>query len=208
MKYSSIECSFDSSALRKRIEELSCSHKIVFLLSCAERLAPNYAAFTRHHSWGDFTVLLKALDFGWRYLYGEKLKRNEIEICLAQCEQQAPDTNEFDSEFVSPALDAAVCCSLLLKFLLYCEPELVIEGASLARDTVDMYVQEIDVMTPLDVDREQKILRHPMMRRELERQRKDLDFLERSDLTTDTVTELERRWRAPIRSNIDLLREE
>lgn len=203
MRELSVENTFDASALRRRIDRIGRKGQLAFMLSCAERLAANYDAFSRHHGWGDPTVLQQALDLGWRCLAGEEIESSDIISCLKRCDAVTPNTEEFDSEYVSSGLDAAVCCMLVLEFLLDNDCQKVVEAASLARDTVDMYVQGAEDIHPHDPDLESRILQHPLMQRELKRQREDLDLIESSDLSGDTVEMMGHRWRHPTTSNID-----
>jgi uncharacterized protein YjaG (DUF416 family) len=196
---------FDPGFLRQRIEQLPALGRLAFLLSIAERLLPNYAAFSRRHAWGEPDALRRALDLGWRALERKEITPAEIEARLAECEAVTPDTEDFDSELVSPALDAAASCALVLELLKKDDPEKVVDGASLAHDTVDMYVQELERLEATDPLLERKIARHQLMRRELERQKTDLDLLAQTDWNRhDTVSELARQWRAPHSSNIRL----
>lgn len=198
---------FNVDWLRTRVENLAPSGRLAFLLSCAERLFPNYVAFSRHHDWGESEVLRQALDLGWKRLAGERVTRGEIEDCLARCERVTPNTEDFDSEFVSAGLDAAICCTLVLELLVNDNPKKIVEAASLARDTVDMHVQELERLDANDPHLEEQIVAHPLMQRELERQRTDLDLLGAMDWTqADAVRELSRRWRSPAVSNIGLPR--
>lgn len=50
--------------------------------------------------------------------------------------------------------------------------------ATYATDSVDLYVQEIEGMSPVDPLLEQKILMHPLMQRELRQQEDDLTAIE------------------------------
>ncbi len=186
-----------------RLNGLANWQRLSFLLSCAERTAPSYAAFSEHHGWGDPGALAQALDLGWKALAGQEVGAEEVRSCLSRCEAATPDTEDFDSEYVSAGLDAAVCCTLVLDFLLEDDVQKVVEAASLARDTVDMHIQEVEAMDPDDPDLEDRILHHPLMQRELERQREDLDMLAPAERTGDTIAALARHWRRPATSNID-----
>jgi uncharacterized protein len=201
-----MEQPFNPADLRTKLDRLSPRGRIVFLLSCAERLAPNYSAFSTHHGWGDAGALQQALELGWRYLFGQKVDAGEVHRCLARCEAATPDTEDFDSEYVSSGLDAIVCCAFVLELLIEDNSQKVVEGASLARDTVDMHIQEAESLHPQDPALEEKIFRHPLMQRELQRQREDLEMLTQIDLAGDDIEELSRRWRDPPVSNIGRLR--
>lgn len=192
--------------LRTKIDRLSARGRIAFLLSCAERLVPNYAAFSKHHGWGDVGALQQALDLGWRCLSGRPVDAGEVHRCLSRCETATPDTEDFESKYVSSGLDAAVCCAFVLELLLQDDSQKVVEGASLARDTVDMHIRELESLHPQDPALEEKICRHPLMQRELQRQREDLEMLTQIKLAGDDIEELSRRWRNPPVSNIGRLR--
>jgi len=193
--------------LRTRLRGLPASGRLAFLLSCAERLYPNYVEFSRYHGWGDPKALQQAIELGWTSLAKEVIPRTEVEECLARVEAVTPSTEDFDSEFVSPALDAAVCCASVLEFLLTGDLEKIVEGAVLARDTVDMFVQEREKFDAQDPLLESKITRHPLMQQELSRQRTDLDLLSRANwVSSEVVADLARRWRRPAMSNIGLPR--
>ncbi|WP_338863650.1 DUF416 family protein [Myxococcus stipitatus] len=196
-----MEQPFNADALVRRLGRLSLQARLAFLLSCAERLIPNYAVFSRHHGWGNPGVLRHALDLGWSYLSGNWVERGDIEGCLARCKDVTPDTEDFVSEHVSAGLDAAVCCAFTLELLLKDDSKKVMEGASLARDTVDMHVQALENLDPRDSELEQKIFRHPLMQRELKHQREDLEMLERMDLSRRDIEALARRWRSPVASD-------
>jgi uncharacterized protein len=195
---------FDLPALRSRLERLSPEKRLAFLLSCAERMVPNYREFHRRYQWGQPEVIRQALDLVWAALQGVG-SRDQLQELRAQCDRATPDTEDFDTILVSSALDAAATACLLLDLLDGGNLGQVMEGAALARDTVDMYVQELEDMDANDADLEERILGHPLMQQELRRQREDVELLERLDLSSPAVVaDLERRWRNPPRSSLDL----
>ncbi len=200
---------FNADSLRPKIDDLTAGSRLAFLLSCAERLFPNYMAFTTHHAWGKPDALQEALDLGWKSLEGQTVTKVEIANAMSRCEAATPDMDAFGSELASAALDAAVGCALVLELLIGDDSSKVLEGASQTIDTVDMYVQELEQLVPQDPLRERKILRHPLMQDELKRQREDLDVLSQVDWSQQhVVADLARRWRRPAISNIGLARTE
>ncbi|MNI76056.1 hypothetical protein D3C73_1322600 [compost metagenome] len=63
--------------------------------------------------------------------------------------------------------------------------------ASFCRDTVDMFIQEETDMDYSDPEFEQKILRHPLMVNELQRQNEIIRFLEScSELNNEIIQQL------------------
>jgi len=198
---------FDLDSLRHCSRQLSSRARTAFILSCGERLLPNYRAFCRHHDWGDEEVLRKALDLGWDYLRGETINQTTVGSLRIHCESVTPDTNDFDSIYVSPALDAGVVVLSLIDSIL--DPDRrgpFLDAATLARDTVDMYVQGINDLDPQDPALEERILRHPLMQSELMRQKRDLKQLELASRTslTDAAARLEMQWRSPKVSSLGL----
>jgi uncharacterized protein YjaG (DUF416 family) len=98
---------YDEKILRSRLSRMDRKSLVLFGLFMAERLFPNYSAFSKEQSWGDVRTLRLALDVAWAWLEGRQLDNNEIELRIGECESLAPDTEEFHSLYVSAALDAA-----------------------------------------------------------------------------------------------------
>ena len=195
---------FDADQLKSRLKALTHLQRFAFLLSICERLSPNYRYFSAAEGWGDPELLREALDLAWSFLQGVDVSAR-AEALGEKMEENTPDTDDFDSVFVSSALDAAVCTSNLLGLIRSDDVVSVVEGASLARDTVDMYVQELLALAPGDRYLEAKILDHPLMKRELLRQSQDVELLAAADLRqSSVVAELKKRWRDTQKSNIDL----
>jgi len=83
----------------------------------------------------------------------------------------ASDTEEYEINLVSSALDASASISLLMQYFTDGNIDHIIEMASLARDSVDMYIQDIECVNPYSSDLESRILKHPLMQCELTMQR-------------------------------------
>ncbi|MCG8422126.1 MAG: YjaG family protein [Proteobacteria bacterium] len=198
-----MEKEFDHGEVLQRLKRLSFLSALAFLLSCAERLYPNYLAFLRHHGWGNADAIRESLDLGWTVLEGGNVDGDRIDDVRSRCQDAEPDTEHFDSVYVSPALDAASVAGILLDFIRAKDVNSVAEAASLCRDTVDMYIQELESMDANAPDLEARILAHPLMQRELARQRGDIERLSEYVETLD-VESLKSDWRSPSTSNIGL----
>lgn len=198
-----METEFDQDDVLRQLKRMPFSSALAFMLSCAERLYPNYLAFVRHHEWGDADSLRESLDLGWAALGGGTVDGDKLDDLRSRCQDAEPETEDFDSVYVSPALDAASVAGMLLDFLKERDVTVVAEAASLCRDTVDMYAQELESMDANAPDLEARILAHPLMQRELARQRSDIERLSGSGATAD-VKALESDWRSPRTSNIGL----
>jgi len=189
---------FDEDNIKDQIRKLSPHSRVAIAALCCERSLPNYKRFSLHHNWGKFDVLQNALAKIWTWL--EKQNDTDDLIALAlQCEEQAPDTNQFESVYVSPALDSAISVSNTLREIVSSKGNYAFEVASLSRDTVDMYIQEIENLYPQDPDLEEKIRMHTLMQAELQMIYADLNYLQ----TDWSIGELTNR-RGCLVSNIGL----
>jgi uncharacterized protein YjaG (DUF416 family) len=191
---------FDEDELLERLSECDQKGLVTFALACAERLLPNYLKFAREHSWGDIQPLRATLDHAWAWLDNGRIDVEAAAQLRESCEEQAPNTEDFDSLYVSPALDAANAAANVARLLVEPDAETAVEVATFARDTVDMYVQELEGMPTNSADLEERIRLHPMMQRELSDQREALD----AAISGTAAQEAAVRWRSPARSNIDL----
>lgn len=182
---------FDRDFLAKELSILPKTHRLAFTAFCAERLFPNYVAFSQETNWGDAKVLREALDEVWRILLGKVVKKERIAKLMALCDQVTPDTEDFDSIYASPALDATNAVYTTLMCVTDCTIQKAVEVAGYVRDTVDMYVQELEDLDYNDPHFEKKILQHPLMVKELKKQREDLSVLKKATrLSWDMIQKL------------------
>ena len=145
-----------------------------------QRLIPSFRAFSRETGFAGEKILLDLLKKAWDTLLNG-VSKTDYSSELAQAKSLAPDTEDFDSAFVSSALDAAVAISLLMKSFNDGKTDTIVEAVTLIRDSVDMYVQELEDMDPNDPNLETRILNHELMQKELKRQREDLEFISALD---------------------------
>lgn len=191
---------YNESEIAMQLSQLDHRRQVAFALSCAERLMLNYRVFEREHKWGNFNVLREGLDFAWDWLAGIDLDLKRLSELSATCEAQAPDTEEFQSRFVSSALDAANAVVAVLALIQTEDPSKAVEVGCLSRDTVDMYVQELENMPANSLDLEERIQLHPLMQIEILRQKQDISEL---GMGLDLIDAAE-KWKNPEVSNIGL----
>jgi uncharacterized protein len=181
---------FDKDHLQRSLARLAPWKQVAFMALCCERMVPNYDRFTADSGFGDSRVLRRGLDVAWSWLKSDRLS-DDLGTLRIQVEQQAPSTEDFSSPFTSAALDSANAVASLLDAVEDPEGADPVEVASLARDTVDLYAQEIENLDPNDHGLEDTIQRHQMMQAELLRQHDDLANLERwSGTRHDAVQQL------------------
>lgn len=167
---------FDETSLLLKLEGMPAWKRVAFMAYCCERMLPNYAVFKAQTSYGNSAVLRTALDAIWEWVENDQTSENLL-MLARQSEQQAPDTAEFSSSYTSAALDAATAIATTAEAISDATASKVIEVASLARDTIDLFVQEVDDLDPNDPRLDEKILRSDLMQAELRTQRQSLEKL-------------------------------
>ncbi len=189
-----MEPAFNEDELKEKLVKLPFWKQLVFLLIVCQRLIPGFHVFAAETGSGGTSQLAGLLTKAWDTLLNG-VSRADLSNEAAQAESLAPDTEDFDSDLVSSALDAAVAISLLMKAFSDQKTDTIVEAVTLVRDSVDMYVQELEDMDPAAHDLEEKILEHELMQKELKRQRENLDFL--STLDDDisvSMTAVKNKW--------------
>jgi uncharacterized protein len=177
---------FDEERLRRSLRQLAPWQRIVFMVQVGERMIPNYRHFSAETGFGNVSALRGAFDAAWIWIESKRLPDNIAELREA-CEQQAPDTERFRSPYTSAALDAANVAAIVLEGLERPDEARPVDVASLARDTVDLFVQERMNLDPNAPGFEEALLRHSLMQRELRRQREDLEVLTKWSGTRETA---------------------
>lgn len=196
---------FNANSLRTRLIKLDSALQLAFGAVCCERLLPNYIAFQSDTGWGDVAPIRKALDFVWLSLESKSLDTQAVKSITESCESVAPDSEDFESLYVSSAQDACFAVCGLLDYLLENDVDKIVQAATYATDSVDLYVQEIENMAPNDPELEQKILNHRLMQRELAQQEKNLaDIEQATTLSSDFLDGLKQSWNNEGKSNLDL----
>lgn len=196
---------FNANSLRTRLIKLDSALQLAFGAVCCERLLPNYIAFQSDTGWGNVAPIRKALDFVWSSLESKSLDTQAVKSITESCESVAPDSEDFESLYVSSAQDACFAVCGLLDYLLENDVDKIVQAATYATDSVDLYVQEIENMAPNDPELEQKILNHRLMQRELAQQEKNLaDIEQATTLSSDFLDGLKQSWNNEGKSNLDL----
>lgn len=167
---------FDAEKLRTFLGALPQWKRIAFMASCCERMLPNYRSFNSETGYGNPKILSDALTIIWDCIESDKV-RSDIADIVVECEQQAPDTEDFGSIYTSAALDAANAIAVTLEALGDATEDRAIEVAALARDTVDLYVQQVEGLDPNGPDLEREILESRYMQDELRSQAQSLEML-------------------------------
>lgn len=167
---------FEAKQIYERLDEMPRWKVLAFACLLLERAVPDFFRFQAETQAPGGGVLRAALSRAWCVL-----ETGDSSYCVAisasVCDLIAPDTECYSSRYTSAALDATAIASNLLRYIDGGPTSLIVEAASLRRDSIDMQLQ---FSLQLDVTREdfeRLILEHPAMQRELQHQDADLIFL-------------------------------
>jgi len=118
-------------------------HRVAFAVTIAEKLYPNYVAFSKNKNWGDPNVLRGALDEIWKSIEEGQLMKNDSVVQLRKkIEDVTPDMDEFGSEIQgSLALDAAAAVYSALECSFNGSPE---EAVSVAHSALSSKYMELE----------------------------------------------------------------
>lgn len=196
---------FNEKRLKDRLTRLDKKQQLAFGAVCSERLLPNYVAFQRDSGCGDIVPVRKALDFVWQFLGGRQYSAEELEEATIACELAAPNSDGSSSLYVTAAQDACFSICSLLDFVREGNADKLVQVATYATDSVDLYVQETENFAPSDPLLEDRILAHHLMQRELRQQAADLDMVEHAQSVSqgDFLTKLKSLWNNDGQSNLD-----
>jgi|CXWL01.1.fsa_nt_gi uncharacterized protein YjaG (DUF416 family) len=150
--------------IKAACEPLDHRERVAMCLMCCHRLAPLYLQFSTAENWGGPETLRQVRELAGNWLVGD----TSIPAALrSKIDAVIPDTEDFDSVFVSHALNAGTAHADLLDLLLDDKLELVLQVLQDCYDSVDFYVQEhLDSECKGGVT-EQQIMSHAAMRAEV-----------------------------------------
>jgi uncharacterized protein YjaG (DUF416 family) len=164
--------------IKSSLSTISSKGHVLFAVLICERLYPNYVAFQKTFNWGNHEVLQEAIALLRQYLIKEDLfEESEIEEIIERVDTITPHTEKFPGIITSFALDACTSVYSTLSYLLDKNVDNIADVASYARDTVDMYIQEIEDLKANDPKLEEKIAGNEFMILERRAQRELLKKL-------------------------------
>lgn len=152
--------------------------QLTFAYLTCERLYPNYVYFSANFQFGDSSILPTAIDFVLSCILNERIDTPLAKKLLFIVEKNTPDTEDFDTIFVSSALDACTSIAETLDFLIDKQCSRLKDISTFATDSVDMYIQEIESLD-YNTDKyfQTKIDSHPLMQKEMAIQTGIINYL-------------------------------
>ncbi|MFT3677221.1 MAG: DUF416 family protein [Chitinophagaceae bacterium] len=160
------------------LNSLEFKKQLIFAYLTCERLYPNYVYFSANFQFGDSSVLRTAIDFVLGCILNEGIDKPLAKKFLLTVEKNTPDTEDFDTILVSSALDACTSIAETLDFLIDKQESRLKDISTVATDSVDMYIQELESLDfNADKDFQTKIDSHPLMQREVAIQTGIINYL-------------------------------
>jgi uncharacterized protein len=182
---------FDKEALCKKIRLLDDDQRLAYSILIAERFWQNYQPFHRQQSWGNPSLLRKAIDLAWTSFFDLELAIDLGEL-IERLDKITPDSEDFAGKNAELAISAAIVVTYLIYFLQTRDAENICHQAQAAFEAVDNYAgwdlweDRGVILTP---EMEQQLRDHPLVQQELRRQVDDLELVGSLELGTIDIVE-------------------
>lgn len=188
-------CNFSpgNNHLAMAIASLQKHQGSIFGALCCERLLPAYEEFARETGWQGSGLLRRAIDLVWQASLSQEPSESELEDLLLRCEACVPDSEDFTSLYTGLAQNAATAICSLIDYMLGGRLDDLLLVPRLAVESIDLLVQELSDMNPLDPTREVRIQSHALMRQELTRQARDVEAVRSVELHDSASVEALRK---------------
>lgn len=180
------------------------SKQLAFAYSACYRMFPNYQYFHRKYSWGDELCLIHALEAISNFILDGNVQY-DIPRIAASVSKNTPNSDNFNDAFSTYAQNAANSIAYALDSLLKLDVQELAWSLVISRDTVDAYVIGLEENL-YDPDFEARILGHPVMKRELQKQESDFLLLKNISYIDKAILESLLEFNNG-RSNIDVARQ-
>jgi uncharacterized protein YjaG (DUF416 family) len=179
------------------LSKMSFEKQIAFAYLSCERVFPAYKYFSSEFDFGDPELLRAAIDFIYRSIFNSGyIDKERVSYFLPVIHENVPDTEDFDTVYVTYALDSGAIIYESINLLNNAGNERILKDIStMSTDSVDCYIQMRDNMDYNDADFEGKILNDKLMQTELAIQKGIISYLskieavEPSDI--DTLVKLQ-----------------
>jgi uncharacterized protein YjaG (DUF416 family) len=161
-----------------KLEELGFIKQLVFAYLTCERLFPNYVYFSNNFDFGNPHALREAIDFLYENLFVQKVDKIKINSLIKNIDTNIPEPADYDTILASSALDACTAIIETLNFLTDKQTSRLNDISTMAIDTADMYIQDLENLDyNTDTDFQKKIDTHPLMTKEVSIQKGIISYL-------------------------------
>lgn len=165
-----------------RVRQLEGWRAVAFSAALLERMLPNYALFKEVTGFDDEGVCKNCLSLLWESVRSPNSKIN-FSVQLEKVECVTPDTADYDTFGVYPAIDATIALAAAIGLVLKQDLQGAVVVSKLSQGSVEAY------LLASGVD-EEDIKGHPLMVFEVELQNAMLDLLEKDGSPLSTCDEL------------------
>jgi uncharacterized protein YjaG (DUF416 family) len=165
----------EQKTFRAALMVLPWNNQLAFALLVFERMLPSLIAFSKDTA-RDASCYLKAREAMWAALRDGQhgiADRSLHETCITN----VPDTEEFSHKLTSYALNAALVMNDIVEFTADGDPDHIANTSTLARDSVDLYVNSLNSSDVSTHELDRRVAAHPLMQHEMRRQEEDIKFL-------------------------------
>jgi uncharacterized protein YjaG (DUF416 family) len=164
---------FDRQHLLADLEELGATHRLAFAASCCTRLLSPYKTFYEVKRCRNYDLLAKTVGLIWDALEDQQLPRERFEHLHEEIEADVPQENDecFSSPFFATTQYAYFGILAALRCATYGSEDDAAWTGNAAAEAIRSYLEEVKEV------RREAIDAHPMMQRELSRQREDIAAL-------------------------------
>jgi uncharacterized protein YjaG (DUF416 family) len=170
---------FSREILDRKLRSLSNKKRLAFALLLCERQFALLEAFGVATGF-DYAEYRKYIDLAWTVFETDARDVPNVDFCELEdtCLDHAPDTEDFSHQLTSAALNCTLSIGHLMGELCRSGEDDISEVAQLAYDTVHMWAQVHDGMSYTVRGISDDIIGESVVQVELEKQDRDLKFLE------------------------------
>ena len=168
---------YSMNHLEDDLHKLSDRKILTFGMWQFERMIPCFLRFCSENRWSGASLLKGVSSVAWRMIEIGKISPFKL-IQVSDLEDIAPDTEDFSSPYTSAALDAVTSAQHLISYISEKNSRYIVSMSRLCRETVDIFIQSNQSDLELEHLSDQFVGSHPLMLLEIERQKRDMSFLE------------------------------
>lgn len=161
-----------------KLKEVDFTKQLAFAYLTCERLYPNYVYFSKKYEFGNPDILRTSIDFLHSNLFDNKADKTKINSLIKDVDKNIPEPADYDTILASSALDASTVIIESLNFLIDKQTSRLDDISTMAIDTADMYIQDVENLDyNTDKHFQQKIDTHPLMIKEISIQKGIIAYL-------------------------------
>jgi len=166
-----------------RVRELEGYKAIAFSAALLERMIPNYELFCEVSEFGDSEGVRNCLNLIWESVKAPRSKFN-VAVQLEKVEVATPDTGDFNTYGVYPAIDAAIALAAALNLIAGDDPQGAVVVSKLSQGSVEAYL-----LASGEAD-DETVKTHPLMEFEVAVQNELLSCVEEGKSPISTADAL------------------